>query len=99
MTKEIPYETACELFQKLAGLPLSAHTGHAVTHEVAEGLTVLDVAPSREEIVAVAAGHTWRPILVLAIDGAEVPTRPETAQGRRHGRKKRRTTRARWIGA
>jgi hypothetical protein len=97
LTKELPYETACDLFAELTGLPLSAHTAHEVTQAVAEGLTVLDVAPSRAEILAkiaaVAAGQPWRPILVLAIDGADVPTRPETAKGRRPGRK-----RARWTG-
>jgi hypothetical protein len=62
----------------------------------------LEVAPSREDlaarIAAVATGQTWRPILVLAIDGAAVPTRPATAQGRRPGRKKVRAKRARWTG-
>lgn len=102
LTKEVPFETACELFTELTGLPLSVHTAHEVTQAVAEGLTVLDVSPSREEvvakIVAVAEGRPWRPILVLAIDGAEVPTRPETAQGRRPGRKKVRAKRSRWTG-
>jgi hypothetical protein len=102
LTKEIPYATACELFEELTGLPLSVHTAHEVTQAVAEGLTVLDVAPSREEIVAkiaaVAAGQPWRPILVLAIDGAAVPTRPEVAKGGRPGRKKARAKRARWTG-
>jgi hypothetical protein len=102
LTKELPYETACDLFAELTGLPLSAHTAHEVTQAVAEGLTVLDVAPSRAEILAkiaaVAAGQPWRPILVLAIDGADVPTRPETAKGRRPGRKRARATRARWTG-
>jgi hypothetical protein len=102
LTKEVPYETACELFEELTGLSLSAHTAHEVTQAVAEGLTVLDVAPSREEILAkvaaVAMGQPWRPILVLAIDGADVPTRPETAKGRRPGRKKARAKRARWSG-
>ena len=102
LTKEMPSETACELFEEWTGWPLSAHTAHEVTPEVAAGLTVLDVAPSREEmatkIAAVAAGHTWRPILVLAIDGADVPTRPETAKDRRRGRQKGRAKRARWIG-
>jgi hypothetical protein len=102
LTKEVPYETACELFAELTGLPLSAHTAHEVTQAVAEGLTVLDVTPSREEVLAkiaaVAAGQPWRPILVLAIDGADVPTRPETAKGRRPGRKKVRAKRARWTG-
>ncbi|MGH8057494.1 MAG: ISKra4-like element ISDau4 family transposase, partial [Candidatus Entotheonellia bacterium] len=102
LTQEVPYDTACELFQELTGLPLSAHTAHEVTQAVAEGVTVLDVAPSREEIVAtiaaVATGQPWRPILVLAIDGADVPTRPETAKGRRPGRKRTRVKRARWTG-
>jgi hypothetical protein len=102
LTKEVPYETACELFEELTGLPLSAHTAHEVTQAVAEGLTVLDVAPSRQEIVAkiasVAMGQPWRPILVLAIDGADVPTRPEAAKGRRPGRKRARAKRARWTG-
>jgi hypothetical protein len=102
LTKEVPYETACELFEELTGVPLSAHTAHEVTQAVAEGLTVLDVAPTREEIlakiVAVAACQPWRPILVLAIDGAEVPTRPEAAKGGRPGRKRVRAKRAQWTG-
>jgi hypothetical protein len=102
LTKELPDETACALFEELTGLPLSAHTAHEVTQAVAQGLTVLDVAPSREEIVAkiaaMAEGQPWRPILVLAIDGAAVPTRPETAKGRRPGRKNARAKRARWTG-
>jgi hypothetical protein len=102
LTQEVPYETACELFEPLTGLPLGAHTAPEVPQAVAEGLTVLEVAPSREEILAkiaaVAAGRPWRPILVLASDGAEVPTRPETATGRRPGRKQVRAKRARWTG-
>jgi hypothetical protein len=102
LTKEVPYETACELFQELTGLPLSEHTAHEVTNEVAEGLGVLEVSPSREEVEAkiaqVAEGKKWRPILVLAIDGADVPTRPETARGKRRGRRKARANRARWQG-
>jgi hypothetical protein len=40
LTKELPYETACELCGELTGLPLSAHTAHEMTQEVAAGLTV-----------------------------------------------------------
>jgi hypothetical protein len=45
-----------------------------------------------------AVGQQWRPILVLAIDGADVPTRPETAKGQSPGRKGARAKRARWTG-
>jgi hypothetical protein len=75
---------------------------HTLTHQVAEGLTVLDVAPSREAIAqrvaAVAAGRFRRPVLVLGIDGAYVPTRPESARGRRPGQARQRARRARWRG-
>jgi hypothetical protein len=102
LTKELPSEMACELFEELTGLPLSAHTANEMSPGVAAGLTGLEVAPSREDILAkiaaVATGHTWRPILVLAIDGADVPTRPETAKGQRPGRTKVRAKRARWTG-
>ena len=47
---------------------------HPVTNHIAEGLTVLEVVPSRHEIeqrlAAVAAGRPRRPVLVLGIDGA-----------------------------
>jgi hypothetical protein len=99
---EVPYETARELFAELTGVPLGTERLHTLTNTVAAGLGVLDVAPTREEIaeqiVAVAVGRRTRPILVLAIDGAYVPTRPETAKGSRPGRKKHRAKRARWQG-
>lgn len=102
LTTEVPYETARELFSELTGMSLGTERLHTVTNAVAEGLTVLDVAPTRLEIeaqiAAVAAGKRRRPILVLALDGAYVPLRPETARGGRPGRKQHRAKRARWQG-
>ena len=102
LTAEVPYETARELFAELTGIQMGTERLHTLTNAVAEGLGVLDVAPTRSEIAqqiaTVAAGRRQRPILVLAIDGAQVPTRPDTAQGSRPGRKKQRAKRARWQG-
>jgi hypothetical protein len=102
LTPEVPYGTACALVAPLTGWSLRAHTAPAVTPVVAAGLTVLAVAPSREailaQIAAGAAGQPGRPILVLAIEGAAVPTRPEAAKGRRPGRQQVRAQRARWTG-
>ncbi|MFN3476565.1 MAG: hypothetical protein ACK4Z6_03290 [Candidatus Methylomirabilales bacterium] len=52
LAKEVPSDTACELFEELTGLPLGVQTLHPVTNEVAEGLGVVEVSPSREEIAA-----------------------------------------------
>lgn len=102
LTTEVPYETAQELFRELTGMTLSSAGMHELTNAVADGIGVLEVAPSREEIAAqiaaVAAGRRWRPVMVLAIDGADVPTRPETAKHSRAGRKKVRAKRAHWQG-
>jgi hypothetical protein len=99
---EVPYETAQDLLQELSGVGLSTARMHELTNTVAAGLSVLDVTPPRQEILAkiaaVAEGRRWRPIGVLAIDGADLPTRPEAAKGRRPGRKKHRAKRAPWQG-
>jgi hypothetical protein len=75
---------------------------HTVTNQVAAALTVVDVAPSREEIerriAEVAVGRFRRPVLVLGIDGAYGPTRPESARGRRPGQGRHRAKRALWRG-
>jgi hypothetical protein len=102
LTKEVPYETACELLEDLTGLTVSVNTAHEITGEIAQGLEVLDVCPSREEILTkiaeARANKSWRPILVIAADGADMPTRPESARRSRSGRKKVRAKRARWKG-
>ena len=63
---------------------------------------MLDVAPSCEavaqRVAAVAAGRCRRPVVVLGIAGAYVPTRPESARGRRPGPARQRARRARWRG-
>ena len=97
---ELPYETAATLFGHLSGIAVSSERMHTLTQQVAEGLDMVDVAPSHEEIdrrvAKVAADRFRRPVLVLGIDGAYVPSRPESARGRRPGRARQRARRARW---
>lgn len=100
LATELPYETASTLFGRLSGIPVSSERMHTLTQQVAEGLSVLEVAPSREEIerrvAQGAAGRFRRPVLILGIDGAYVPSRPESARGRRPGQARQRARRARW---
>ena len=102
LATEVPYETASELMEELTGVSLTEPPIHKTVAALTEGIEVLDVCPTveevRQKIAEVAVGKTWRPILVLAIDGADVPTRPEDAKGRRRGRKKHRAKRRRWEG-
>jgi hypothetical protein len=99
---ELPYNKAQELFEELTGLSMSDHTMHDIVGNLCEEVDVLDIAPSAEEIEekvrTVGEGKKWRPIMVLTIDGALVPTRPDEAKGKRRGRKKVRAKRAKWEG-
>ena len=100
LATELPYDTASTVFGHLSGLPVSSERMHTLTNQAAEGLSVLDVAPSRDEIdqriAQVAAGRWRRPVLVLGLDGAYVPLRPESARGRRPGQARQRARRAQW---
>ena len=97
-----PSETSSTLLGALSGVTVSRERMHTWMNQVAEGLTVLDVTPSREEIerrvAEVSAGRFRRPVLVLGIEGAYVPTRPEHARGRRPGQARQRARRALWQG-
>jgi hypothetical protein len=99
---EGPYDEAQRLWGDLTGVGVGSERLHTVTHPVAEGLTVLDVAPSRaaiaRRIAAVAAGRFRRPVVVLGLDGAYGPTRPARARGRRPGQGRQRAKRALWCG-
>ena len=97
---DMPYEQAAQYLDKWTDASISDCVLHDLVGEIGTDVTVLEVCPTAEEIQAriaeVAAGKKWKPILVLAIDGADVPTRPDTAKGTRPGRKKVRARRGRW---
>jgi len=102
LVTEVPYDEAQRWFGDLTGVGVGRERMHTCTHHVAEGLPVLEVAPSRDEIerriAEVAAGRLRRPVLVLGIEGASGPTRPERARGRRPGQGRQRAKRAWWRG-
>jgi Uncharacterised protein family (UPF0236) len=102
LVTEVPYDEAQTLFDALTGVHVGSERMHTLTNQVAQDLTVLDVAPPPEEIerrvAAVAAGRWRRPVVVLGIDGAYVPTRPDSAQELRLGPRGKRAKRALWRG-
>jgi Uncharacterised protein family (UPF0236) len=102
LVTEVPYDEAQTLFGALTGVGLGSERMHTVTNHIAERLTVLDVLPPRHEIeqriAAVSAGRSRRPVLVLGIDGAYVPTRPDSARKPCAGHRRKRAKRARWRG-
>lgn len=92
LAKEMPYTSACEMYENLTGLKVAEHCAHEITNEVAEGLGVLEVSPSREEIdkkivtAGKGKGRKWRPIMVIGIDGSDAPTRYQEEKQKKGGR-------------
>ena len=50
LVTEVPYAEAQTLFGNLTGVGMGTERMHTLTNHVAEGLTVVDVAPSRERL-------------------------------------------------
>jgi hypothetical protein len=82
---DTPYAEAQMGFRDLTGLSDGSERTHTLTNRAAEGLTLWDAAPPREEITRriaeVAAGQWRRPVVeVLGIDRVYAPTRLESAR-------------------
>jgi len=81
LAAEMPYETASEALERCAGIRLSNHHIHDVVNEIADEIPLLDVCPDQtaidQKIDELSAGRFRRPVLMIGIDGAHAPTRPE----------------------
>lgn len=77
---EVPFERASQIFERLTGIKMSDHCQHEVAEQLGEVADVVRVLPSRqrvEEVIEQASQcRVWRPVLVVAADGAALPTRP-----------------------
>ncbi|MGH9891090.1 MAG: ISKra4 family transposase [bacterium] len=78
---DLPYLRSTEHFERLTGVAVSGHLAHEKLNEVGEHATLEEVIPSAEEmerrVTEVARDQRrWRPVLVVAVDGAHTPIRP-----------------------
>jgi hypothetical protein len=83
-TAEVPFACGSELFAELTGQSISDHCMHDIFEKVGAHACLEEVTPSQEQIaqrIREATGGSWRPVLVVAADGAHVPTR---AKAKRH---------------
>jgi len=86
---EVPFSGGSELFAELTDHVLSDHFMHDTFEEVGACACLEDVIPSREEITRrcqEAKDSCWRPMLVVASDGAHVPTRPKAKRNEKRGK-------------
>jgi hypothetical protein len=81
LATEVSYEVARETYPRCTGQGFSEHGLHESVKRVAEGLGILDVCPSKEEveerIARIGDGKRWQPFMMMTLDGAQEPVRPE----------------------
>ena len=81
LSSELPFETASEAFRRCTGDTLSADHMFETTNHIANHFDILDFCPTRNEIEqkidGLSRGKFRRPVMMIAIDGARAPTRPE----------------------
>ncbi len=89
LLSQLPYEEAAAIFFELTRVSITDYTIHEIGARVGEAAKIETVLPSRKKVEATIeelnCNKTWRPVLVVAADGAHLPTRPET--GSREGKR------------
>ena len=86
---EVPFSSGSELFAELTDHGISDHFMHDTFEDVGGYARLEDVIPSKQEIAErcwqVNEG-SWRPVLVVASDGAHVPTRAKAKRNEKRGK-------------
>jgi hypothetical protein len=81
LATEMPFETAADAMARSTGIAVSPPAVHETVKDIGSWLGVEEICPSKEEILAKIAqfseGKRSRPVMMLAVDGAMAPVRPE----------------------
>jgi len=92
LATEMPYARAAELLSDLTGVAVSDHQGHDCLSRIVELADLRTVIPEQAEIQQrierAKTAPDDRPLLVVALDGAHVPTRPRAQRNAKRGQGK-----------
>jgi hypothetical protein len=90
LAADLPYEPMAAHFQRLTGVAIGDHCIHTTLNAVAMSATIEDVIPSTKTIeqrIREAQNEgASPPVLVIAIDGAHTPIRPNGGRSHKRGR-------------
>jgi hypothetical protein len=81
LATEVPYDVASEAIERCTGIKFGPSSIHECVNKIAQGLDPGAVCPTRaeveEKIARFSEGRRWRPVMMLSVDGANAPVRPE----------------------
>jgi len=89
LSVDVTFFRGSEIFEDLTGQSISDHCIHETFESVGAEAHLEDVIPGREQMekrIHEATSGKWRPILVVASDGAYVPTRPKAGRSEKRGK-------------
>lgn len=89
LSADTTFARGSEIFEDLTGQDISDHFIHETFEVVGAEARLEDIIPSREQIerkIEQASTGKWRPILVVASDGAHLPTRPKAKRNEKRGK-------------
>lgn len=89
LSADTTFARGSEMFEDLTGQDISDHFIHETFDVVGAEARLEDIIPSREQIerkIEQASTGKWRPILVVASDGAHLPTRPKAKRNEKRGK-------------
>lgn len=85
---QMPYAVSSDLFYELTGQKVSDHYLHDIVNEVGSHADLCDVIPGKDDIKKRCDELNkgpWRPVLIVASDGAHVPTRNKSKRNEKRG--------------
>ena len=89
LSADVTFDRGSDIFKELTGQNISGHFMHKTFEDVGAEAYLEDIIPSREQIeqkIGQASTGKWRPILVVASDGAHLPTRPKAGRNEKRGK-------------
>jgi len=89
LSADVTFARGSDIFKDLTGQDISDHFIHETFDAVGVQARLEDIIPSREQIeekIEKASTGKWRPILVVASDGAHLPTRPKAKRSEKRGK-------------
>jgi len=89
LAADVTFSRGSEIFEDLTGQGISDHFIHETFEAVGSEARLEDVIATEEEIakrIKQASDSKWPPILVVASDGAHLPTRPKAGRSDKRGK-------------
>ena len=89
LSARVPFQESSEIFNDLTSQKIGNHFIHNIFESIGQESKIEDILPEKSDIddkIEKASTKKWRPILVVASDGAHTPTRKKAKRSEKRGK-------------